>query len=50
MIKSTFGKKGNVEVLIRENIDEKNPITKDTIVFLKLYKKFKLDNSKSYIY
>ncbi|MHA1511822.1 MAG: EF-Tu/IF-2/RF-3 family GTPase [Promethearchaeota archaeon] len=49
-IKSTFGKKGNVEVLIRENLGEKIPITKDTIVSLKLYKKFKLDNSKSYIY
>ncbi len=50
MIKSTFGKKGNVEVLIKENLKEKNPITKDTIVFLKLYKKFKLENSKSYNY
>jgi len=48
-IKSTFGKKGNVEVLIREKLEEKIPITKDTTVFLKLYKKFKLDNSKSYI-
>lgn len=47
-IKSTFGKKGNVEVLIRNNFVEKNLITKDTIVSLKLYKKFKLDNSKSY--
>jgi selenocysteine-specific elongation factor len=47
-IKSTFGKKGNVEVLIRDNSEEKNLITKDTVVYLKLYKKFKLDNSKSY--
>ena len=49
-IKSIFGKKGNVEVLIRENLENKIPITKDTIIFLKFYKKFKLDNSKSYIY
>ena len=48
-IKSTFGKKGNVEILISENLVEKIPITKDTIVSLKLFKKFKIDNSKSYI-
>ncbi len=48
-IMSIFGKKGNVEVLIREKFNEKIPITKDTIVLLKLYKKFKLNNSKSYI-
>ena len=47
-IESTFGKKGNVEVLIRDNLEENNLITEETIVFLKLYKKFKLDNSKSY--
>ena len=49
-IKSTFGKKGNVEVLIRDNLEEEIPITKETTVSLKVFKKFKVDNSKSYIY
>ncbi|QEE14905.2 GTP-binding protein [Promethearchaeum syntrophicum] len=47
-IKSTFGKKGNVEVLIRENFKEKMPITKETTVSLKVFKKFQVDNTKSY--